>query len=39
MWDNEGMARTEESLKKAIKEIQALRKEFWTDLKLVGTED
>ena len=39
MWDNVGMARTEESLKKAIKEIQALRKEFWTDLKLVGTED
>ena len=39
MWDNVGMARTEESLKKAIKEIQALRKEFWSDLKLVGTED
>ena len=36
MWDNVGMARTEESLKKAIKEIQALRKEFWSDLKLVG---
>ena len=39
MWDNVGMARTAESLNKAIKEIQALRKEFWTDLKLVGTED
>ena len=39
MWDNVGMARTEESLKKAIKEIQALRKEFWSDLKLVGTAD
>ena len=39
MWDNVGMARTEESLNKAIKEIQALRKEFWSDLKLVGTED
>ena len=36
MWDNVGMARTEESLNKAIKEIQALRKEFWSDLKLVG---
>ena len=36
MWDNVGMARTEESLKTAIKEIQALRKEFWSDLKLVG---
>ena len=39
MWDNVGMARTKESLEKAIKEIQALRKEFWADLKLVGTED
>ena len=36
MWDNVGMARTKESLEKAIKEIQALRKEFWSDLKLVG---
>ena len=39
MWDNVGMARTKESLEKAIKEIQSLRKEFWTDLKLVGTAD
>jgi succinate dehydrogenase / fumarate reductase flavoprotein subunit len=39
MWDNVGMARTKESLEKAIKEIQALRKEFWSDLKLVGTAD
>jgi len=36
MWDNVGMARTKEALEKAIKEIQALRKEFWSDLKLVG---
>ena len=39
MWDNVGMARTKESLEKAIKEIQALRKEFWTDVKVVGTAD
>ena len=39
MWDNVGMARTKESLVKAIKEIQALRKEFWTDVKVVGTAD
>ena len=39
MWDNVGMARTKESLEKAIVEIQALRKEFYADLKLVGTED
>ncbi len=35
MWENVGMARTEESLKKAIVEIQALRKEFWKDVKVV----
>ena len=28
MWENVGMARTKESLEKAIAEIQALRKEF-----------
>ena len=39
MWDNVGMARTKESLEKAIKEIQALRKEFWSDVKVVGTDD
>ncbi len=36
MWDNVGMARTKESLEKAIVEIQKLRKEFYADLKLVG---
>ena len=39
MWDNVGMARTKESLEKAIAEIQALRKEFWQDVKVVGTAD
>ena len=39
MWDNVGMARTKESLEKAIVEIQALRKEFYKDLKLVGTNE
>ena len=39
MWENVGMARTKESLEKAITEIKALRKEFWSDLKLVGTPD
>ncbi|MEE1098726.1 MAG: fumarate reductase/succinate dehydrogenase flavoprotein subunit, partial [Alistipes sp.] len=39
MWENVGMARTEESLQRAIKEIQALRKEFWKDVKVVGTAD
>ncbi|GFI53996.1 fumarate reductase flavoprotein subunit [Alistipes sp.] len=39
MWENVGMARTKESLERAIKEIQALRKEFWADVKVVGTAD
>ena len=39
MWENVGMARTKESLEKAIVEIQALRKEFWKDVKVVGKEN
>ena len=38
MWENGGMARSKESLEKAISEIQALRKEFWKDVKVVGQE-
>ena len=36
MWENIGMARTEEGLKKAIGLIQDLRAEFWKDLKIPG---
>ncbi len=36
MWDNCGMARNEEGLKKAISEIQALREEFWKDVRVPG---
>ncbi len=36
MWENVGMARTKESLERAIVEIQALRKEFWADVKVAG---
>ena len=36
MWENVGMARTKESLERAIVEIQALRKEFWKDVKVAG---
>ena len=39
MWENVGMARTKESLEKAITEIQALRKELWKDVKVVGKEN
>ena len=36
MWDNVGMARTAESLTKAIGEIQNLRQEFWQDVRVPG---
>lgn len=39
MWDKCGMARNEEGLKEAIREIQALKKEFWSDVKVMGDAD
>jgi succinate dehydrogenase / fumarate reductase flavoprotein subunit len=36
MWDNCGMARSEESLTKAIAEIPPLREEFWKDVRVLG---
>ncbi len=39
IWDYCGMARSAEGLKEAIGKIQALREEFWTDLRLLGTGD
>ncbi len=39
MWDECGMARSEEGLKASIKEIQALQKEFWSDVKIPGEID
>jgi succinate dehydrogenase or fumarate reductase, flavoprotein subunit, Bacillus subtilis subgroup len=39
MWDNCGMARNEKGLKEAIVQIQNLRKEFWSDLFVPGTND
>ncbi|MEY3901615.1 MAG: hypothetical protein RL189_921 [Pseudomonadota bacterium] len=36
MWDNCGMARSEESLKKLLEEIPKLRDEFWSDLRIPG---
>jgi succinate dehydrogenase / fumarate reductase flavoprotein subunit len=36
MWDKCGMARTEEGLKQAIKEIKALRKDFWENVSVPG---
>ena len=37
MWEHVGMARNEEGLKQAISEIQQLQKEFWSDVKVTGT--
>jgi succinate dehydrogenase / fumarate reductase, flavoprotein subunit len=39
MWDKCGMARNEEGLNQAIAEIQALKKEFWSDVKVLGDAD
>lgn len=39
MWENVGMARSKESLEKALVEIRELRKEFWTDVKIPGRND
>ena len=37
MWNKVGMARNEKGLKEAIEEIKALRKEFWSDVKVPAT--
>ena len=36
MWENVGMARTKESLEKAIREVREIRKEFWADVRVPG---
>ena len=36
MWDKCGMARNAQGLTEAISEIQALKKEFWSDVKIPG---
>jgi succinate dehydrogenase / fumarate reductase flavoprotein subunit len=37
MWKNCGMARTRQSLEAALKEIPALREEFWSNVKVPGS--
>ena len=39
LWDDVGMSRTEESLKRGIEQIRALRAEFWESVNVVGTND
>jgi len=36
VWDKCGMARSKEGLEEAIRDIQALRKEFWERVRVVG---
>ncbi|HKL26525.1 MAG TPA: fumarate reductase/succinate dehydrogenase flavoprotein subunit [Desulfuromonadales bacterium] len=37
MWDNVGMARSEESLKETLQKIPEIREEFWNDVKVAGS--
>ena len=39
MWDDVGMARTEESLKRALTAIPRLREEFWSSVSVPGSPD
>ncbi len=39
LWDYCGMARNEEGLKKGMKLLNELEKEFWSDVKVPGTAD
>ncbi|MCU0411919.1 MAG: fumarate reductase/succinate dehydrogenase flavoprotein subunit [Bacteroidetes bacterium] len=39
MWDSVGMGRTDAGLKKALKIIPELRKEFWKDVRVTGDND
>lgn len=39
MWNKCGMSRNEKELKEAIEEISALRKEFWSDVRVPGGAD
>ncbi len=39
IWDKCGMGRNAEGLKQAIAEVQALKKEFWSDVKIPGEID
>lgn len=39
MWDKCGMARNEKGLREAIEEIQALRAEFWKNVRIPGSQN
>ena len=39
MWNKVGMGRTPEGLREAISEIEEVRKEFWKDVRVPGSND
>ncbi len=39
VWDNCGMARTEQSLQKALSEIPAIRDEYWKNVRVLGDDE
>jgi succinate dehydrogenase / fumarate reductase, flavoprotein subunit len=39
MWDYCGMERSEEGLRKAVTRIRELKKEFWSDVRVLGTNE
>ena len=39
LWDNCGMARSEQSLQKALAEIPAIREEFWKNVRVLGGDE
>ncbi|MBZ4676332.1 MAG: sdhA [Anaerophaga sp.] len=39
MWDFVGMARNKEGLQQAIEKIQAIKKEFWTNVRIPGSSE
>ncbi|MBN2743130.1 MAG: fumarate reductase/succinate dehydrogenase flavoprotein subunit [Marinilabiliaceae bacterium] len=39
MWDFVGMARNKEGLKEAIEKIAAIKKEFWTNVRIPGSKE
>jgi len=39
VWDNCGMARTADGLKSSLLEIQKIKEKFWTDVRVLGTNE
>jgi len=39
MWEDCGMARDEQGLQRALREIPALREEFWRDVRVLGSDE